>query len=230
MDITISQSTRYVTMPVAFLEDTELSLKTKAIYAMLYHNKKLLDSLDKAEVEAALNELKEVGYIEVKEKKRKKTTEVILKEKVIHREKSEVLPFLADESSALTYEPSKEEKKKKNKYEKCYDAILDFTDDEELTATLTKYLYMRLNPPADSRLRDKPLSNVAQWKSLLYKLDTFKGNKVEIVNKSIQNEWATFVGELKTDDVHSNTYSRDEKIAAFNRAVSVEKEGGIGIF
>jgi len=81
------------------------------------------------------------------------------------------------------------QKKKKSLYEKCYDHILEFTNNVGLIDALNDYLKMRL------QMKDKPLYENS-WKGMLKKLDKMD-NQIDVVNTSIERGWASFF-EQKT--------------------------------
>ena len=74
--------------------------------------------------------------------------------------------------------------KRKSIYDKCYDYILEFTNNVGLIDALTEYLKIRL------QMKDKPLYE-GTWKGMLKKLDKMD-NQLEVVNTSIERGWASF--------------------------------------
>ena len=78
----------------------------------------------------------------------------------------------------------KVKKTKKSLYEKCYDQIIEFTNNVGLIDALTDYLQMRL------QMKDKPLY-ANSWKGMLNKLAKMD-NQIEVVNTSIERGWASF--------------------------------------
>lgn len=74
--------------------------------------------------------------------------------------------------------------KKKSLYDKCYDLILEFTNNVGLIDALTEYLKMRL------QMKDKPLYENS-WKGMLKKLADMD-NQIDVVNTSIERGWASF--------------------------------------
>ena len=74
--------------------------------------------------------------------------------------------------------------KKKNLYDKCYDQILEFTNNVGLIDALTTYLQMRL------QMKDKPLY-YNSWKGMLNKLLKME-NRLDVVSTSIERGWASF--------------------------------------
>ena len=78
--------------------------------------------------------------------------------------------------------------KKKNKFDKCVDAIVEFTDNEQLRDLLVTYLKLRLE------MTDSPIY-VNQWKGLLNKLaqlaDT-DSDMMNIVQQSIDRGYRSF--------------------------------------
>lgn len=94
---------------------------------------------------------------------------------------------LYDVSDKLYDEP-KPKKKRKNLYEKCIDAIYEYTDDLELQDLLVTYLKMRLE------VKDKPLY-YNMWRGQLNKLLSMS-DKLDIlcsiVQQSIDKGWLAF--------------------------------------
>ena len=76
-------------------------------------------------------------------------------------------------------------KKRKTRWDQCADMIDEYTQDEELRAALFDYLLIRL------QMKDRPMFP-NQWKGMLNSLDRLKGNKVQIVRRSIERGWAGF--------------------------------------
>lgn len=104
--------------------------------------------------------------------------------------------FTESEFESKMYLPEKK-KRGKSLYEKCLDYIDEFTDLPELKAVLIEYLKFRLN------VKDKPLYNINQWKSMLKKLDDVVAEcKVEyavIVQQSIDKAWLNFYALTKSN-------------------------------
>ena len=82
--------------------------------------------------------------------------------------------------------------KKLSLWDKCVQHIEEFTDDEKLQDALKQYLTVRL------AMRDKPLY-APQWKALLKKIPTLKGDRVQIVLQAAQGGWLSFYDEKKND-------------------------------
>ena len=78
----------------------------------------------------------------------------------------------------------KKKTKRKSLYEKCYDHILEFTNNVGLIEALNDYLKMRL------QMKEKPLYENS-WKGMLNKLAKMD-NQLEVVNTSIERGWASF--------------------------------------
>ena len=78
----------------------------------------------------------------------------------------------------------KQKTKRKSLYEKCYDHILEFTNNVGLIEALNDYLKMRL------QMKEKPLYENS-WKGMLNKLAKMD-NQLEVVNTSIERGWASF--------------------------------------
>lgn len=87
----------------------------------------------------------------------------------------------------------KKVQKRTSLYDKCEDAIVEYTKNIPLQTALRRYLPVRL------AIREKPMYGVNQWKALLNRLDTFPDDeKVEVVNQSAEKAWCSFY-PLKSD-------------------------------
>lgn len=95
---------------------------------------------------------------------------------------------ISEFESKMYNEPKK--KKGKSLYQKCVDYICEYTDIQELQIVLIEYLKFRLS------VKDKPLYNLNQWKSMLNKLDKVveecKKDYIDIVQQSIDKAWLNF--------------------------------------
>lgn len=101
--------------------------------------------------------------------------------------------------------PGMNTNKKKSLYEKCYDHILEFTNNVGLIDALNDYLKMRL------QMKDKPLYENS-WKGMLNKLAKMD-NQLEVVNTSIERGWASFF-EQKSYKKGKEVFGEDEHIAS----------------
>ena len=102
-------------------------------------------------------------------------------------------PNMYDNVSDKLYDDKSKKKKRKNLFEKCVDAINEYTDDLELEDLLVTYLKMRLE------VKEKPLY-YNMWRGLLNKLFSLSKNLSDlcnIVQQSIDKGWLSFY-ELKT--------------------------------
>lgn len=79
----------------------------------------------------------------------------------------------------------KPKQKRLSLWDKCVQAIEEYTDDPELRNALTEYLKLRLE------IKDKPIY-ANQWKGLLNKLQTLTGDPVQIVKRSTELGYASF--------------------------------------
>ena len=93
--------------------------------------------------------------------------------------------------------------RKKSLYDKCYDQILEFTNNVGLIDALTTYLQMRL------QMKDKPLY-ANSWKGMLNKLAKMD-NQIEVVNTSIERGWASFF-EQKSYSKGKERFGEDDNI------------------
>ena len=79
----------------------------------------------------------------------------------------------------------KPKQKRLSLWDKCVQAIEEYTDDPELRNALTAYLKLRLE------IKDRPIY-ANQWKGLLNKLQTLTGDPVQIVKRSTELGYASF--------------------------------------
>jgi len=93
--------------------------------------------------------------------------------------------------------------KRKSLYDKCYDQILEFTNNVGLIDALTEYLKIRL------QMKDKPLYE-GTWKGMLKKLDKMD-NQIDVVNTSIERGWASFF-EQKSYSKGKEKFGEDDNI------------------
>ena len=97
-------------------------------------------------------------------------------------------PNVYDNVSDKLYDDNPKKKKRKNLFEKCLDAIDEYTDDLELQDLLVTYLKMRLE------VKEKPLY-YNMWRGLLSKLFSLSNNLADlcnIVQQSIDKGWLSF--------------------------------------
>lgn len=94
--------------------------------------------------------------------------------------------------------------KKKSLYDKCYDLIVDFTNNVGLIDALTEYLKIRL------QMKDKPLYE-GTWKGMLKKLSEMD-NQIEVVNTSIERGWASFFEKKSYNKKGKEVFGEDEYI------------------
>ena len=104
--------------------------------------------------------------------------------------------------------------KKKNKWEKCYYLITEFTEDTRLRELLNSYLRLRLE------MTDSPMY-VNQWKGMLNKLGEFSDDVdvlCDIVQQSIDRGYRGFF-EVKdyrkkgfTEAISKSTPAKDKKL------------------
>lgn len=93
--------------------------------------------------------------------------------------------------------------KKKSLYDKCYDQILEFTNNVGLIDALTEYLKIRL------QMKDKPLY-LGTWQGMLKKLAKMD-NQIDVVNTSIERGWASFF-EQKSYSKGKEKFGEDDNI------------------
>jgi hypothetical protein len=97
----------------------------------------------------------------------------------------------------------KSNKKRGNLYDKCYDQILEFTNNIGLIDALTEYLKIRL------QMKDKPLY-AGTWTGMLKKLAKMD-NQIDVVNTSIERGWASFF-EQKSYSKGKEKFGEDDNI------------------
>ena len=79
-----------------------------------------------------------------------------------------------------------EKPKKQNLYEKCMQMIDESAFDDKVKDLLRQYLSVRL------AIKDKPIYGANQWKGLLHKLEMLRGDKEQIVLRSLEQGYASF--------------------------------------
>lgn len=94
--------------------------------------------------------------------------------------------------------------KKKSLYEKCYDHILEFTNNVGLIEALTEYLKIRL------QMKEKPLYE-GTWKGMLNKLAKMD-NQIEVVNTSIERGWASFFEQKSYNKRGKEVFGEDDNV------------------
>jgi len=94
--------------------------------------------------------------------------------------------------------------RKKSLYDKCYDHILDFTNNVGLIDALTEYLKMRL------QMKEKPLYENS-WKGMLNKLAKMD-NQIDVVNTSIERGWASFFEQKSYNKKGKEVFGEDDNI------------------
>ena len=174
-------------IPTHFINDTSLSYAEKGVLASLYCDVEVDDT-------DIFNSLISKGYIE-----KSKKGEFIVKS----------IPKQPDGEIILIEEVPKKEKKP-NLMTKCIDEIKNFTNDEALQNVLKQYLFLRLNPAKESRLYGNKLT-FYKFTRLLDDLKNMRGNKIDIVNRSIKKEWAIFVDTASKDNTDSSTLTDSER-------------------
>lgn len=174
-------------IPTHFINDTSLSYAEKGVLASLYCDVEINDA-------DIFNSLISKGYIE-----KSKKGEFIVK----------TLPKPPEGEIILIEEVPKKEKKP-NLMTKCIDEIKNFTKDEALQNVLKQYLFLRLNPSKESRLYGNKLT-FYKFTRLLNDLKNMRGNKIDIVNRSIKKEWAIFVDTASKDNTDSSTLTDSER-------------------
>ena len=108
--------------------------------------------------------------------------------------------------------------KKLSLWDKCVQHIEEFTDDEEMRQALKDYLAFRLS------VKDKPLF-AGQWKGMLNKIPTLRGDSLRIIKQSLECGWLGFFDEKKSgwnyNRSHENTFSETKNVSS--RKVSKEE-------
>lgn len=113
---------------------------------------------------------------------------------------------LSDMITEYSGKPPK--KKGANLYQKCWDMIVEYTNNEKLRTALGDYLSMRLS------MKDKPLQYANQWKGLLNRLSEIAitiPDQIAIVKQSIIKGWGSFY-EVKSYNNNSEPKKYNENI------------------
>lgn len=96
------------------------------------------------------------------------------------------------EFESKMYSPAKKKRTTRGKslYQKCVDYINEYTDIIDIQNALLEYLKFRIN------VKDMPIHNINQWKSMLKKLDNSveECNKpyVEVIKYNLDRAWLNF--------------------------------------
>lgn len=130
----------------------------------------------------------------------------ISKDIVSDTQKSEYESHMYSDSKSKTEKP-----KRLSLYDKCYNAIMEYTDDIELQNALVTYLGVRL------AIKDKPIYGIGQWKGLLNKLDMLNGDKLKIVMTATEGGWASFF------ELHNNSYNGKKDVFSEGSGLSCEQ-------
>lgn len=183
-------------------------------------------------IKSALDELREFGYLEVKKISPNKDISVFHYEYIVHEqpiENQDIENLVLEnqvqsntnisntkkEENTITINSNigeeffgkieKSKNKRGNLYSKCYDLILEYTNNLGLQSALADYLTIRL------QMKDKPLYGVNQWKGLLNKLAKMD-NQLDVVNNSIENGWASFYPPKSYNKKGKEKFGEDDNI------------------
>lgn len=116
--------------------------------------------------------------------------------------------LMNDDFSSKAYSSEKEEKQKEKKlsmFDKCRNAVDEYTTDEELRQALKNYLIMRLKITGE-----KQMKGPNQWKGMLNKLTLLNGDKIKIVTVATAEGWASF-HEVNERNEYKNTYNKPNR-------------------
>ena len=218
MQIKRVKQRKYCILPYSHLVDKALSFEAKGLLSyMLCPNtdwdgstEDLIDknSISKEELKKIFNELQVRGYLIVKEVNGKNEYEI--RDAVA---KNTTNTLIEDIKTNEELERENGKKEKLNLFQKCKLSVENYTDDDELRKVLLDYLNLRLNPQKESRLYNMKIVHINQWNAILKTLDTMNGNKVKIVEQSIEKAWAKFIDiENKSNDnvKTSSSYTKEE--------------------
>lgn len=200
----MQQELTSIVVPKTGIMDSDLSLSAIGLYATLFargskFNKDLstITTSSKEEIESAIKELNDAGYIEngndflrILRKPTKKKAKI---------EKKDIKP-----------------KKQKPLFTQMIEAIYQRKYDKEVTALVINYMKMRLSPTKDSRFHGS-FFNLGALNNLLNVLDTIE-NKKEAVSIAIQNEYFKFFEPQKssfdTADIQEVSQEEADRIRA----------------
>lgn len=105
-------------------------------------------------------------------------------------------------------------KKKLSLWDKCMQIINETTDDEQLRSALIEFLKLRL------QIKDKPFY-APQFKSMVEKIFTLKGDPLRIVQQTLEHGWASFYDEKPnnynkygTNDTRYSVFSEHENMSS----------------
>lgn len=111
--------------------------------------------------------------------------------------------------------------KRKSLYDKCVEAVYDYTANLILQDKLVQYLSVRL------AIKEKPIYGVNQWKGLLNRLSKIEGDKVQIVEQSIEKGWCSFyeIKNTKSFSEGDGIYSVESEDTSEERQDKLRKQG-----
>lgn len=178
-------------------------------------------------IKSALDELREFGYLEVKKFAPNKSISTFHYEYIVHEQpiENQDIENLVLENQDVENQAQRntnirstnkrntkelldiiQEKtpRRKSLYDKCYDMILEFTNNVGLIDALIDYLQMRL------QMKDKPLY-ANSWKGMLNKLAKMD-NQIDVVNTSIERGWASFFEPNKSYSKGKAVFGEDDNI------------------
>lgn len=106
--------------------------------------------------------------------------------------------------------------KKEYKYESvskaCKKVIKEYTNDERLQKKLKDYLDMRINMWVE---RPNMALTVTRFRALLKTLNAFD-NKIDVINQSIEKQWATFYA-VKSKGISSKPYEANVSCVSYTK-------------
>lgn len=127
---------------------------------------------------------------------------------------------LRDDFLGSVKKPQKQ--KRRSLYDKCVDEVYAYTKNLALQDALVRYLSVRL------AIKEKPLYGVNQWIGLLNRLTKTRGNKLRIVEQSIERGWCSFYefkDKLSVFSEGDGVSCESSDDTSEERQVKLEKQG-----
>lgn len=247
----VPKNQKILTLCYAFLEDADLSLGAKGLYALLYLKgssiEKLDDLMDYMREEndtfkEYYKELVDNGYIVIKGKG--SDLKIELKREVVKKPKDvEKATQQLEESKALIEESQEKVVVKKSKYDEIKEWVYAYTELSDIVkATLMAYFQKWLNSEGRFNAIYLTHSRVDEVIGTLIGMELDDEKMIATIRQSIEKEWANVyaikgytkanagISQFDKTTLESGSWSFEEREQIRARAEQLEKEGKKGYF
>lgn len=188
-----------MTIPKEFITDKELSIIAKGILCSLYHCGDLENVKEEKDfLRPYIKEIIKKGYAFVE------NDEIVIRNK-------KYLPKRKINDNKVS---SIEKSNKSTSYTTIIEMINNYTEDNELRELLVAYYKLRLQKPKNSELfmsRTYP----KDFERILNTLDSFKGNKHNIIKNAIDKKLRVLVDCNRFDSANIDSLEDDKEIATY---------------